>query len=598
MKVSAWSMAVLAVIFTLGLAELAHSLYRMQVVDVAEFKQNLAQQATRRMRKPGIRGRIIDARGGVLAESRARRDIVCDLSNFFAGGGISNTVAAIDREIARLAGALGRERPESSRPERIARHIRAMSAVPFCVWKDLDDETLARFEERASSFPGFSVEAHAERIYPRGTFAAHLIGYTGRDRGGNDTDDSRMLAYELEMKGRTGLEAFYNDYLAGVPGAVRITVDARGFKPQGAARENISLGETEEREAQDGLDLEITIDPAVQEAAEKQLEGVRGAVVALDPRDGAVIALASAPTYNPNDFVPFLSAKRYRELSDDPDHPLLNRATAGLYAPGSTFKPVTAIAALANGINPAEQYECSGAYKLGDMRLHCWNRWGQGMLTMREAIEQSCNPYFARLGYLIGTNSLFKVAREFGFEAKTGIDYSPEYAGSLTSPPFYPGLACQSAIGQGRLQVTPLQMAVECAALANGGKVFAPYLKKRAVDAPPPEPVRTLKCRAEDIELVRLGMRDVIEGAKGTGKAIGGLAVSCAGKTGTAQIGGGEKDTWIIAFAPYEQPTVAIAMVVERGDSGGKTVAPKVHAILASIFGERNGATTQSGEAR
>ena len=226
-------------------------------------------------------------------------------------------------------------------------------------------------------------------------------------------------------------------------------------------------------------------------------------------------------------------------------------------------------------------------YKLGDMRLHCWNRWGQGPMDLHHAIEQSCNPYFARIGYLMGTNTLFRAAREFGFEAKTGIDYSPERSGSLVTPPFYPGLACQSAIGQGRLQVTPLQMAVECATFANGGKVFTPFLKKRAEGSPPPEPVRTLTFKAEEIEYVRNGMRAVVEGSKGTGKAIGGLKVSCAGKTGTAQIGGGEKDTWIIAFAPYENPTIAVAMVVERGDSGGKTVAPRVHAILASLFGEK-----------
>ena len=586
MRISSWSILAIAAVFLLGFAGLARSLYRVQVEDVAEFKQNLNRQATRRMRKPGIRGRILDAKGGVLAESRARRDIVCDLSAFLSNGGFSNTVSAADREIGRLAGALGVDRPGSLTPERIARHIRSASAVPLCVWRDLDEGTLARFAEREAQFPGFSVEAHAERIYPRGTFAAHVIGYTGRDRGAGDADDARMLAYELEMKGRAGLEAFYDDYLAGVAGTVRIPVDARGFKPRGAAKDNIALGEIAEREAQHGLDLTLTLDPDIQAMAEGQIADERGACVVLDPRDGAVLALASAPTYNPNDFVPFLSATRYRELSEDPGHPLLNRATAGLYAPGSTFKPVTAIAALQAGIDPDEEYTCSGVYKLGDMRLHCWNRWGQGAMDLHRAIEQSCNPYFARLGYLLGTNSLFRTAREFGFEAKTGIDYAPEYAGSLVSPPFYPGLACQSAIGQGRLQVTPLQMAVECATLANGGKVFAPYLKKRAEDAPPPEPVRTLKCRPEDLERVRNGMLAVVEGERGTGKALGGLKVRCAGKTGTAQLGGGEKDTWIIAFAPYEAPTVAIAMVVEKGVSGGKTVAPRVHAILASIFGE------------
>lgn len=586
MKVSSWSIAVLAALFTAGFAKLAFSLYDVQVVNVAEFKRNLSDQATRRVRKPGIRGKILDSKGGVLAESRARRDIVCDLAEFRKNGNVSNTIAAVEREIARLAGALGMDRPESLTPRRIVRHIRTASAIPMCIWRDLDEYTLARFEERAAAFPGFAVESHAERSYPRGTFAAHLVGYTGRDRDVDD-DDAYMLAYELEMKGRSGLEEFYNDYLAGVAGAVRIPVDARGFKPRGATKDSISISETPERDAQNGLDLHLTIDPDIQSVAECQFNGVRGACVVLDPRDGAVLAMVSAPAFDPNDFVPFISAKRYKELSEDPDRPLLNRATAGLYIPGSTFKPVTAVAALNSGFRAQDDYECTGVYKLGTMKLRCWSRWGQGHLNMRGAIEQSCNPYFARLGYLMGSNTLFKVAREFGFDAKTGIDFAPDYAGCLSKPPFYPGLVSQTAIGQGKLQVTPLQVAMECAALANGGKVYAPYLKKRPAGSPPPEPVRTLKCRPEDIETVRRGMRDVVEGIRGTGKAIGGLAVPCAGKTGTAQIGGGMKDTWVIAFAPYDKPTVAVALVVERGESGGKTAAPRVHNILASIFGEK-----------
>ena len=588
MKVSAWSIAALAALFTAGTVELAVALYRVQVVDVAKFKRNLSMQATRRVRKQGIRGRIFDARGGVLAESRARWDIVCDISAFVSGGGMSNTVDAIDGGIARLSCALGLDRPPHLTRERISRNIRIASAIPMCVWRDLGDAALARFEERAADFPGFSVESHAERVYPRGRFAAHLIGYTGRDRESGDADEARMLSYDLDMKGRSGVEAFYDEYLAGVAGSVRIPVDARGFKPHGAARDNIVLGETRERDAQDGLDLHLTIDPAIQEAAERQLAGVRGACVVLDPRDGAVLALASAPAFDPNDFVPFVTAARYGELSADKDHPLLNRATGGLYSPGSVFKPVTAISALQAGIDPQAEYECTGEYRLGDMNLHCWSRWGQGILRMGDAIAQSCNPYFARIGYLIGTNALFRTAREFGFESKTGIDFAPDYAGSLSRPPFYPGLACQSAIGQGRIQVTPLQVAVECAAIANGGRVFAPYLKKRQSGAPHAAPLRTIGCSRSHMEIVRNAMRDVVESRLGTGRAIGGLSVPCAGKTGTAQTGDGRKDAWVIAFAPFDNPTIAVALVVEDGESGGKTAAPRVHAVLAAIFGEGN----------
>lgn len=588
MRVRWWSILVLAMAFIFGIANLAVHLHGVQVENTAEFKKNLSRQATRRMRKPAVRGRILDSAGGVLAMSRARRDIVCDLSAFLKSGGFSNTVEAVNEGIVRLAGALGIDRPASLDAKHIARHIRTQSAVPMCVWRDADETVLAKLEERASEFPGFSVEAYGERVYPQGTFAAHLVGYTGRDRDPGDPDSARMLAYELDMKGRSGLEAYYDEYLAGVPGAIRIPVDARGFKPRGAARDNIALEEQKEREAQDGLDLVLTIDPILQAAAERELKGQRGACVALDPRNGAVLALVSSPAFDPNEFVPYISRKRYRELTENPDKPLLNRATAGLYAPGSTFKPVTAIAALGSGINPKQDYDCTGVYKLGSMRLRCWNRWGQGALNMRGAIEQSCNPYFARIGYMIGSNALFRTAREFGFESKTGIDYAPDCAGSLTAPPFYPGLISQTAIGQGRLLVTPLQMAVECAALANGGKIFQPYLKQRPAGMSEPEPIRRIKCRTEDLELVRLGMRDVVSGAKGTGKALADLPVTCAGKTGTAQIGNDLKNTWVLAFAPYENPTVALALLIEHGDSGGKTAAPRARNILAARFGERN----------
>jgi penicillin-binding protein 2 len=221
----------LAVLFSTGFAGIAAKLYDVQVVNVAEFKRDLTIQATRRVRKPGIRGRILDSKGGVLAESRARRDIVCDLAAFRKNGSLSNTVVAVEREVVRLACALGVDRPEDLTPRRIVRHIRTASAIPMCVWRDLDESTLARFEERAAAFAGFSVESHAERHYPRGSFAAHLIGYTGRDRDTSDPEEAYMLAYELEMKGRSGLEKYYNDYLAGVSGTVRIPVDARGFKP-------------------------------------------------------------------------------------------------------------------------------------------------------------------------------------------------------------------------------------------------------------------------------------------------------------------------------------------------------------------------------
>jgi len=590
MRVSAAAILALLVFFTLGLAVLGTSLYRVQVNDVAQFRKSLENQATRRISIPGRRGRILDRDGHVLADSRPVHDVVCRLECFQRAGGWSNTVNAIDAELTRLASVL--RIPRTFTRERIARHLRESSALPMTVWRDIDDGALARLAERTADFPGFSDALRAERIYPFGGIAAHVIGYTGRSRPDTDTGDTVVHYFEeLEVKGRSGVESYYDSFLAGAPGERRVRVDARGFRQDEG---------TVEREPEHGPDLRLTIDLDLQHELEESLAGVFGAGVILDPRDGAILALASTPSFNPDEW-----RQRFRELLNDPARPLVNRAVSGLYPPGSIFKPITAVAALQRAEeghftwSPDATYDCPGVFVLGDMRLHCWDRYGHGPLTLRKAIEQSCNAYFCNLGHLLGTNALFSTARAFGLGARTGIDLGGEAGGALAGEPWYPGHTCQTAIGQGLLQVTPLQMAVACAAFANGGKIFRPYLHLREPHDPPVRPVRTLLCEPENLEIVRAGMRDVVE--IGTGRRIRTrygegrtrfhLKVSCAGKTGTAERGHGRKDAWIIAFAPYDRPTIAMAMVVEHGESGGKTTAPRANRVLAHIFGEEEPAS-------
>ena len=586
MRVSAIAILSLLAFFTLVMSVLATALYRVQVNDVAQFRKSLDRQSTRRISIPGRRGRILDRNGLVLADSRPRHDIVCNFENFKRNGGWSNTVNAVDADITRLESVLGL--PRTVPREKIVRHLRESSALPLTVWQDIDDTSLARISERAADFPGFSCALRVERIYPCGGLAAHVIGYTGRGRPEMHAGDTVVHYYEeLEVKGRSGVEGFYDSFLAGATGERRIRVDARGFR----------IGDgVVEREPEHGPDLYLTIDSDMQRVLEEALDGITGAGVVLDPRDGAVLALASAPTYNPAEW-----RHRHREILDDPARPLFNRAVSGLYPPGSIFKPITSVAALERASRdetftwtPEETYDCPGVFVLGDMRLHCWDRYGHGPLALRKAIEQSCNAYFCNLGYMTGTNSLFNAAYEFGLGMRTGIDLGGEATGAVAGEPWYLGHTCQTAIGQGYLQVTPIQMAVVCAAFANGGNIFTPYLHLRDQDDVPHAPVRRIACRAEDMETIRAGMRDVVE--SGTGRRIRtrygedrtryNLKVTCAGKTGTAERGHGRKDTWIMAFAPYENPVIALAMVVERGESGGKTTAPLANRVLAHIFGE------------
>ncbi len=617
MKTSPWFALALAAVFVFGELVLAISLFRLQVLNVADFKEEQTIQATRRVRVPGLRGRILDRRGRVLAESRASLGIRCDLQAFRRRGAASNTVAAVEASLDRLADLIRRPRQVSA--AQIARHVQTASAVPLAVWRDLDEEAFARFCEHAWAYPGFEGFTAAERVYPYGALAAHVLGYTGRGDPEGAGDDPVYYS-EKEMRGREGVEGFYNGYLASAAGERRVLVDARGFGISATRRALISDAAADGDVAPaDGLDLTLTLDAEIQAAVERELRGVTGAAVVLDPRDGAVLALASAPAFNPNDCVPRLSAAVYATLTNAPAKRGQNRAIAEAYAPGSTFKPITALAGLATAWMPEDEYDCQGVYRLGNLRLHCWDRYGHGPVNVRMALEQSCNTFFCNLGTAVGSNAVITAARAFGLGRQTGIDLGGEVAGVVPDDawkrrwyglPWYPGDTCQMCIGQGMLLVTPLQMAVVAAALANGGTVHRPYLHVPAAGRRRPAPGRAIPYAKDAIALVRDGMRDVVESGTGQSILVRGetdaetgrrirhrLNVSCAGKTGTAEIGRGatkRKNTWIIAFAPFEKPTVALAMIVERGESGGKTVAPRVHNVLAAIFGE----TEITGRAR
>ena len=607
--VSPWFLVALGGVFAAGLSVLCAALYGVQVTESAEFNRQSENQSVRRMLVPGARGRILDRRGRVLAGNRPSYSIECYINELQQRGGWSNTVNAVDEALDRLAEVV--KVPRQKTRAAIDRHVRQELAVPMEVYHDIDLDALARFAENFRDFPAFSETVRFERTYPLGC-AAHLVGSVKWDRPDfavRSAADGMSAPhfYVKENRGRFGLERRYDSYLVGASGERLILVDARGYRH----------GSWNGRKAEAGPDLRLTVDADIQKALEKELAGCAGAGVVIDPRDGAVLALASAPTFDANGFVPGISTEAYAKLDGDPRKPLLNRAVSEYYAPGSTFKPITALAALAEHVDPTREYDCIGQYTLGAWQLRCSTRWGHGPISMRRALEKSCNTYFCDIAHAIGIAAIDEAARQFGLGAVTGIDLDGEKPGTVPDEEWkrrnkrgerwYPGDTCQTSIGQGMLQVTPLQMAVVAAALANGGKVYRPFLRMRGPSDPKPAPVRTVSYNRASIELVRMGMRDVVE--KGTGHRIRTrkdgnrgypLAVSCAGKTGTAEVGSGanrRKNTWIIAFAPFEEPTVAIAMVIENGESGGLTTAPKVHNVLASVFGEAEPVDSQTHNA-
>ena len=570
-----------AAVFVFGLAVLAARLKEVQIEDAADYGYANVRQSVRRVQTDGDRGRIIDRNGVVLADNRRSISIVCNAS-CFQKRTWEATAGAIEAALSNAAATVGRPSPLSARD--IRRHIKPSLAMPLVAWRDIGDVELARFCENEREMPGFSVLETEERVYPQGRLAAHLLGYVGRDRGESEAGDEKFNFYLPEMRGRSGLEIYYDSFLRGVSGERKVLVDARGF----AIREWTVV------EPKRGPDLRISLDSRIQRVAEEQLRGLKGACAVVDPRNGDVIALVSSPGFDPNEFVPRLDSRLYARYANDPAKPLLNRASGGAYAPGSTFKPVTALAGLAGGFSESESHYCNGAFDFGGMHLRCASRWGHGPLDMRHALRASCNPYFCNLAVETGTNAIIGAARAFGLGRKTGIDLGVDMAGvvpdgdwkmRMYGERWYPGDLPQMAIGQGMLLVSPLQMALVCGAIGTGSLVVPRIKLDVGVRKMPlPFPKRHL-------DVVRSGMRMVVDG--GTGRRGGaGVAVAVSGKTGTAEVGRGEtrrKNAWFIAYAPSSAPTAAVAMVVENGDSGGGTAAPKVRNILAAMFGETDG---------
>ena len=591
-----WRIALLGLLVLAGLTLLGLRLYRLQVVQSSAFEQRQTRQSVRRVLLPSSRGRILDCHGRLLADNQPNYCLALYLEELRRPGRWSNTVNAVELELDRLAATL--QLPRTCLRHHIEEHIRQSLPLPLIAWEHLDDTALARLVECRSTFPGIDVFVQPERLYPQGRLAAHVLGFAGR---GDLAEAVRAEDYHYHlpgMKGRSGLEKEYDDLLCGLPGGQLIRVDAAGYRHD----------EWMVRQPVPGRDITVTLDSDIQAALESALSGVRGAGVVLDPRNGDILAMASAPTFDPNLLSPAPSPAVWRALMEDPDRPLINRALAGCYPPGSTFKPFVALAAQTLGnLSPDTTYECTGTFQLGNRIIHCANGERHGTVDMRKAIEVSCNVYFCNLATTLGYDAIWQVAQQVGFGRRTGIDLPGETLGLLPSPNWKKehmqenwstGDTCNTAIGQGNLQVSPLQMAVATAALANGGRVLRPRLLHGGAAAG--DLISHTEWPAAAVDLVQGGMLDVVSGEEGTGHRARVAGMNVAAKTGTAEYrvdGLPKKYGWMISFAPAETPRVVVVMVVEEAQTGGLTVGPRLQRVLMTIFandiaaGEKAGAT-------
>jgi penicillin-binding protein 2 len=436
---------------------------------------------------------------------------------------------------------------------------------------------------------------------------SHIIGYTGEiskeELEKRDDDDMGPG----DIIGKSGIEKYLDDYLAGKSGAEQVEVNVTGKVVK-------ALGHIS---PVSGHNVVLTIDFDVQRAAWEALEGRRGSAVVIDPRDGSILALVSTPSFDPNLFNSGISKRDWDKLSKDPMYPMENRAVSGQYPPGSTYKIVVAAAALAEGlITPDTRFFCNGSFELGNRSYRCWQRHGHGWVNLHRSLVESCDVYFYNLGKMLGVDKLAEYARAFGLGELSGIDLPREKPGLVPTKawkmarrkePWQLGETIPVSIGQGFNLVTPVQLANAFGALGNGGVLWRPRIIKqietvdgKIVKAYPPEKKRVLPLTPAQIELIKQGLWGVVNEKGGTGSALRRPEADVAGKTGTSQvvglpqdeagrrakiISGRFKDHALFAcFAPHKHPEIAVAVIVEHAGGGGAVAAPVARKIVDAYF--------------
>ncbi|MBT3345233.1 MAG: penicillin-binding protein 2 [Gemmatimonadetes bacterium] len=537
-------------------------LFHLQITTADDYAKESADNIYSKRRVKAPRGLILDRDGEVLARNRASYSISL----------ISGSKEDDARAVAAMEEAIG----ESVPYHRGDATIRLKRDVTF--------ETVAIVEERlrGDGFP-LHVDIEPQRLYPEGDLVAHIIGYMGEMQEGEMATSARSYR-RGDYVGKTGLERVYQDSLRGIDGVSYVEMDAK------RRITNERPFPDREQAPIPGHDLRLTIDLDIQRAAERAMpDSLPGSVVVLNARTGAVLTMVSQPSYDPNVFVSYRAQEQRRHLVQDERRPLLNRAISGRYPPGSTLKLVAAVAALEAGITDTlSTFEaCAGSLQVGDVVFRCNNRDGHGELNLLDAIATSCNIYFNHLGLILGIESWHEYGQRFGFGLPTGIDLDPEeQAGLLPDRQYHiqqegwvTGHMMNLVIGQGYMLATPLQVARYAAALGNGGLLVTPHFYG---EAPPPQQIEGVS--QASWETVRLGMHRVVYGEKGTGRRAQVAGIDLGGKSGTAQGPRLNDDAWFIAFAPFDEPEIAVAVVVEDGGGGGSTAGPIAGAVIEAYL--------------
>ena len=476
--------------------------------------------------------------------------------------------------------------------EDLEKTIRQQRWAPYRVIRLVPNLTMPQMAELVadSEFPRelFPLPVW-RRTYPAGALASNVLGYVGEISEEELRASSGGSYSGGDLIGKTGIERSYEVELRGMAGEEALEVDARGRK----------VRTLDSRSVEKGSDLRLTLDMGVQKRAVELLSGHKGALVAMDVRTGAILALASSPTYDNNPLAWGVSGKEWQDMTQDPARPMLDRSIAGVYPPASTFKALVALAALEEELaTTSTTFFCGGALRLPSRTFRCWRRSGHGMVNVLSALQYSCDVYFYQVGMKMGIDLLMKWCREFRLGEPTGIDLPGEVSGTIAGPEWkrrrfkenwYQGDTINYSIGQGYLLLTPLQIARVYAAIANGGRLVYPFLCDRAYREPTAMPVSR-----EKLAIVHKGLDYVVR--KGTGARAGQFGVTIAGKTGTAQNAHGDDHALFAGYAPADDPKYVAVAVIEAGKHGSSVASPIVGEVLAHILSHPAGEGEAQGD--
>ncbi|OGP76977.1 MAG: penicillin-binding protein 2 [Deltaproteobacteria bacterium RBG_16_49_23] len=570
-------------------------LWYLQVIRGSDLRQLSENNRIRIREMVADRGMLMDRKGRILAHNRPSFEV------FIVPEDIRSNPEALEK----ISKILNLSQEEIG--EKVKGLKRRPAFRPIKLKSDIDWDKLVILESNRIHLPGLLVDVRPTRAYHYGSLASHLIGYIG-EVDENELKQTKDRAYRMgSMIGKYGVEYEWETQLRGVDGGRQIEVDALGreIKPLRSV------------DSFPGNNLFLTIDFNLQKVAEEAYQDKNGALVAMDPKTGGILAMVSKPSFDPSMFARNITAEEWRALLEHPFHPLQNKGIQGQYPPGSVFKIVTAIAGLeTEAITPQTQMTCTGVFPYGNRNFRCWKEKGHGTLSLHRAIVESCDIFFYQVGLKVGVDAIAHYAGELGLGRKTGIPLPHEKAGIVPSTPWkkkrfgvswYSGETLSFAVGQGYLNTTPLQLLMLISAVANGGRFYLPRVVERVEDIYgkklkeyPSEEIGRADISGKTLRIIQEALLGAVNEQGGTGGGSALKQVKVAGKTGTAQVVRMAADfkkgdmnrmplkfrdhAWFTAYAPFEDPQIAVAVLVEHGGYGGVAAAPIAKKVIEKYF--------------